>query len=234
MPAAQLGAEPGNGQPQAETRDRKRVEHAIHSGGVLAEVAQERALVREHELQRPRALHRAGAAGILASEVLAHSPADGYALVMVSIGHAFLAGYHTKLPYDTLKDFAAVGLIGNGAYVLVVNNSVPAKSVSEFVALAKSRPGEIVFASAGIGNLKVIAFSGLKDETHWVHMEIFEGSYGGRQGKDGMDAVDTLYANTRRLHAPTSWSPDPEPRDPPPDVHRRTTGPGWRAARSTL
>ena len=51
--------------------------------------------------------------------------------------------------------------------------------------------------SAGIGNLKVIAFSGLKDETHWVHMEIFEGSYGGRQGKDGMDAVDTLYANTR-------------------------------------
>ena len=51
--------------------------------------------------------------------------------------------------------------------------------------------------SAGIGNLKVIAFSGLKDETHWVHMEIFEGSYGGRLGKDGMDAVDTLYANTR-------------------------------------
>jgi N-methylhydantoinase B len=51
--------------------------------------------------------------------------------------------------------------------------------------------------SAGIGNLKVIAFSGLQGETHWVHMEIFEGSYGGRLGKDGMDAVDTLYANTR-------------------------------------
>ena len=51
--------------------------------------------------------------------------------------------------------------------------------------------------SAGIGNLKVIAFSGLKDDSHWVHMEIFEGSYGGRFGKDGMDAVDTLYANTR-------------------------------------
>jgi N-methylhydantoinase B len=51
--------------------------------------------------------------------------------------------------------------------------------------------------SAGIGNLKVIAFSGLRNETHWVHMEIFEGSYGGRYCKDGMDAVDTLYANTR-------------------------------------
>ena len=46
-------------------------------------------------------------------------------------------------------------------------------------------------------NMRVIAFSGLKGETHWVHMEIFEGSYGGRYGRDGIDAVDTLYANTR-------------------------------------
>ncbi len=61
-------------------------------------------------------------------------------------------------------------------------------------ALAQAVPGQV---SAGIGNLKVIAFSGLKGETHWVHMEIFEGSYGGRPDRDGMDAVDTLYANTR-------------------------------------
>jgi N-methylhydantoinase B len=61
-------------------------------------------------------------------------------------------------------------------------------------ALAQAAPSSV---SAGIGNLKVIAFSGLKNDTHWVHMEIFEGSYGGRDGKDGMDAVDTLYANTR-------------------------------------
>ncbi|MFT7105530.1 MAG: N-methylhydantoinase B [Yoonia sp.] len=51
--------------------------------------------------------------------------------------------------------------------------------------------------SAGIGNLRVVAISGLKDGNHWVHMEIMEGSYGGRFGMDGMDAVDTLYANTR-------------------------------------
>ena len=61
-------------------------------------------------------------------------------------------------------------------------------------ALALAVPEQV---SAGIGNLKVIAFSGLRGETHWVHMEIFEGSYGGRYGMDGMDAVDTLYANTR-------------------------------------
>lgn len=51
--------------------------------------------------------------------------------------------------------------------------------------------------SGGIGNLRVVAISGLKDGSHWVHMEIMEGSYGGRFGMDGMDAVDTLYANTR-------------------------------------
>jgi len=51
--------------------------------------------------------------------------------------------------------------------------------------------------SAGVGNLRVVSFSGLKEGRHWVHMEIFEGSYGGRFGLNGMDAVDTLYANTR-------------------------------------
>ena len=61
-------------------------------------------------------------------------------------------------------------------------------------AMAQAVPGRV---SAGIGNLKVIAFSGLDGESHWVHMEIFEGSYGGRDGMDGMDAVDTLFANTR-------------------------------------
>lgn len=61
-------------------------------------------------------------------------------------------------------------------------------------ALAQAVPNKV---SAGIGNLRVLAFSGIKGETHWVHMEIAEGSYGGRQGMDGMDAVDTLYANTR-------------------------------------
>jgi N-methylhydantoinase B len=51
--------------------------------------------------------------------------------------------------------------------------------------------------SAGVGNLKVVAFSGLRDGRAWVYMDIVEGSYGGRHGKDGLDAVDTLYANTR-------------------------------------
>jgi N-methylhydantoinase B len=72
----------------------------------------------------------------------------------------------------------------------------PGNQVADTVmkALSQALPGQV---SAGIGNLKVIAFSGMRDGSHWVHMEIFEGSYGGRSGLDGMDAVDTLYANTR-------------------------------------
>ena len=72
----------------------------------------------------------------------------------------------------------------------------PGNQLSDTVmkTLAEAVPDKV---SAGIGNLRVLAFSGLVGETHWVHMEIGEGSYGGRQAMDGMDAVDTLYANTR-------------------------------------
>jgi N-methylhydantoinase B len=72
----------------------------------------------------------------------------------------------------------------------------PGNQVADTVmkALSQAVPEQV---SAGIGNLRVVAFSGLQDGAHWVHMEIFEGSYGGREGMDGMDAVDTLFANTR-------------------------------------
>lgn len=87
----------------------------------------------------------------------------------------------------------------------LANPEFPAPTIARFCpgnqladtvmkALAQAVPDQV---SAGIGNLKVIAFSGLAGNSHWVHMEIFEGSYGGRPGADGMDAVDTLYANTR-------------------------------------
>jgi tripartite-type tricarboxylate transporter receptor subunit TctC len=62
-----------------------------------------------------------------------------------------------KLPYDTLKDFAAIGLIGNGAYVLVVNPAVPAKNLGEFIALAKARPGQLNYAFTGYGNATHLA-----------------------------------------------------------------------------
>ncbi len=87
----------------------------------------------------------------------------------------------------------------------LVNPVFPAPTIARFCtgnqaadtvmrALAQAVPDKV---SAGVGNLHVVSFSGLRDGEHWVHMEIHEGCYGGRLGKDGMDAVDTLYANTR-------------------------------------
>lgn len=78
----------------------------------------------------------------------------------------------------------------------VIARFCPGNQLADTVmkALAQAVPEQV---SAGIGNLRVIAFSGLDEGRHWVHMEILEGSYGGRHGLDGMDAVDTLYANTR-------------------------------------
>src|ERR1700734_1323805 len=78
----------------------------------------------------------------------------------------------------------------------VIARFCPGNALADTVmkALAQCVPGQV---SAGIGNLRCVAFTGLHEGRHWVQMEILEGSYGGREGIDGMDAVDTLYANTR-------------------------------------
>lgn len=78
----------------------------------------------------------------------------------------------------------------------VIARFCPGNALADTVmkALSQAVPGQI---SAGIGNLRVIAFSGTQNDQQWVHMEILEGSYGGRAEYDGMDAVDTLFANTR-------------------------------------
>ena len=78
----------------------------------------------------------------------------------------------------------------------VIARFCPGNALADTImkAIAPAVPRQV---SAGIGNLRVMAFSGVSDGAPWVHMEIMEGSYGGRSGKNGMDAVDTLYANTR-------------------------------------
>ncbi|MET4697975.1 N-methylhydantoinase B [Constrictibacter sp. MBR-5] len=96
-----------------------------------------------------------------------------------------------------IKIKAPLGCLANPIFPApTIARFAPGNQLADTVmkALAQAVPGQV---SAGIGNLKVIAFSGIQAGKQWVHMEIFEGSYGGRQGMDGMDAVDTLYANTR-------------------------------------
>ena len=93
--------------------------------------------------------------------------------------------------------FAPRGTLANPIFPApVIARFCPGNALADTVmkALAQAVPQQV---SAGIGNLRVVAFSGMEDGNQWVHMEILEGSYGGRYGSDGMDAVDTLFANTR-------------------------------------
>jgi len=96
--------------------------------------------------------NRGGAAGTIGSEVVAGSPADGYTIMVQSATHVANPHLYKKLPYDVLKDFIGVTTLARQVGMLVVHPSLPAKSVKEFLALAKSRPGEINYASAGNGS----------------------------------------------------------------------------------
>ncbi len=101
--------------------------------------------------------NRGGANAIIGTEIAVRAAPDGHTILIVPIGHSITPSVTKKLPYDTLKDLAPIGLIGNGAYVLVVNPSVPAKSVSEFIAHAKARSGGLNYAFTGHGNATHLA-----------------------------------------------------------------------------
>jgi len=98
--------------------------------------------------------NRAGAGGTLGSDVVAKAPPDGYTMLLgTSSTQAIAASLYAKLPYDPSRDFAPVSLIGTATILLVVNPAVPARSVRELIALAKTKPGRLTFASSGNGSV---------------------------------------------------------------------------------
>ena len=102
--------------------------------------------------------NRPGAGTTIASDIVAKSAPDGYTLFMQDMTtHAINASLYKKLPYDTVKDFTPISLVASSALMLVVHPSLPAKSVKELIALAKSRPGQIVYASSGNGTILHLA-----------------------------------------------------------------------------
>ena len=96
--------------------------------------------------------NRGGAAGTIGSEVVASTAADGYTIMVQSATHVANPHLYKKLPYDALKDFVGVTTLARQVGMLVVHPSLPTKSVKEFIALARTRPGEINYASAGNGS----------------------------------------------------------------------------------
>ena len=95
--------------------------------------------------------NRPGANTIIGTESVARAPADGHTVLISGFTFISLAALRSKLPFDQLKDFAAVSRLGTQPFLLSVHPSVPARSIKELVALAHARPGQLVYAVNGYG-----------------------------------------------------------------------------------
>ena len=107
--------------------------------------------------------NRGGGTTIAGTDVVAKAAPDGYTLLMATSGHVINPSFFAKLPFDAVKDFAPVTQVTSQAYILGVYPGVPAKSVKEFIALAKSKPGQLNYASGGNGNATHLGAELLKD-----------------------------------------------------------------------
>jgi tripartite-type tricarboxylate transporter receptor subunit TctC len=96
--------------------------------------------------------NRAGAGGTIGSKYVVDQPADGYTLLANSSAHVANQGIYAAMPYDTLKDFTNLALLGGGPNVLITSPESGLKSLADFVKAAKANPGKLNFASAGIGS----------------------------------------------------------------------------------
>ena len=96
--------------------------------------------------------NRPGAGGTVAAGTVARAAPDGYTLLSVSSAHAVAPAIYPKLPYDTFKDFAGITETASSSYILVVPPSLGVRSVRELIALAKAKPAQLNFASAGVGS----------------------------------------------------------------------------------
>ena len=125
------------------------------AGDILARMAAQPLSLALHE--QVVVDNRGGAGGLVATEIAAHSVADGYTLLFASIPHVINPFLYKKVDYDPVKDFDAVVQFVAAPLLLATNVNVPAKSVQEFIALAKSRPGQINYGSGGSGSSSHLA-----------------------------------------------------------------------------
>ena len=110
--------------------------------------------------------NRPGATGSIGADVVAKSPPDGYTLMVHSASHISNAYTYPKLPYDTFRDFVPVGLLVAQTGLLVTHPSLPVKNVKELIALARARPGQLLYATSGGGSFSHMAFALLNTMTN--------------------------------------------------------------------
>lgn len=100
---------------------------------------------------------RAGAGGIIGTEVIAHAEPDGYSVLMTDASFSIVPGLYPRLPFDALRDFAPVSILATGSSVLLAHPSLPVRSVAELLAYARAHPGELSYASGGNGTAPHLA-----------------------------------------------------------------------------
>jgi tripartite-type tricarboxylate transporter receptor subunit TctC len=136
-----------------------------YAAGGLPDTMTRLAAVRMTEIfgQQVVVDNRPGAGGIGACELVAHANPDGYTLLIVDVAQtAINPALYAKLPYDSLRDFAAVSLMGTSAQFLAANASVPASTLPELIKLLKSKPGQMRYGSGGIGSVHHLSMEALK------------------------------------------------------------------------
>jgi len=133
--------------------------------------------------------NQGGAGGIIGTETAAKSTPDGHTLLLISVAHAFGSSMY-KLPYDPIGAFAPVAMLGTGPVVLCVNPKLPVNSLQELIALARQKPGQLNYATAGVGSFQHLssALFKLQSGLDIVHIP-FKGG--------GPAMMDTIAGNTQ-------------------------------------
>ena len=109
--------------------------------------------------------NRSGAGNTIAPAIVAKSPPDGYALHRCGVGDTIAPALYKKLPYDHLRDFALLARIGLTPNILVIHPSVPAKTLKEFIAVARANPGKLEYGTTGVGSSPQLSFELFKSMT---------------------------------------------------------------------